>query len=129
VKRGEIPSLLLGGRRLFPIKAVENHLAALAYASSGALDSWERNLVKATSNRLRIGRRRVNERARHLRRQLAQQRAQGITTVSDATALRALIVELDSQQALGEATRTKLMREIETIERANEKAHAAPDAV
>jgi hypothetical protein len=117
-KRGEIPSVLIGGRRLYPIKAVENHLAALAYASSGALDAWEHALVKANSNRLRIARRRAQERRRYLVKALQERRRRGVpATLDDAIELRALVTELDTQQMLTDRAREKILREIEQVER------------
>ncbi len=115
VRRGDLPSVLIGGRRLFPIKAIENHLSALAYASSGALDGWERALVQATAARLKVAQRRAKERSRTLQRRLARQG--GIATEQDAIEARALLAELDSQQALALAQREKLVTQIEKVER------------
>lgn len=122
--KGEIPSVLIAGRRLYPVKAVEQHLAALAYASSGALDAWEAALVKATSNRLRIARRRVSERHRHLIKALRDARAAGTPrTLDDAMKLRALLTELETQQVLSDRQRQKIIAEVEAIEREAVRAH------
>ena len=113
--RGELPSLLLGGRRLYPVKAIEEHLRALAYAGSGALDQWERAMVQATAARMKITQRRIKERNRYLKRRLAK--AGGIVTDQDAADMRALVAELDQQQILAHKQREKLMAQIEAVER------------
>ena len=59
---GEIPSVMVGGRRLVPIRALERHLEALAYAEAGTLDLWEQALARATSVRISRARRLAAER-------------------------------------------------------------------
>jgi len=62
IANGDIPSVMIGGRRLVPIRALERHLEALAYAETGALDTWEKALARATSVRLSRARRLAAER-------------------------------------------------------------------
>lgn len=61
VRNGQIPTVMLGGRRMVPIKALERHLTALAYADVGALDQWQEALISAHANRIRRQRRRKLE--------------------------------------------------------------------
>lgn len=64
IRDGQIPSTMIGGRRLVPVRALERHLEALAYAESGALDQWQQALTSASAARIAKNRRRNNERRR-----------------------------------------------------------------
>lgn len=79
IKNGEIPSVKVGGRRLIPVKALERHLEALAYAETGALDAWELALGKAVSVRLQRSRRKAYAARRELKRRMAKLRERAAT--------------------------------------------------
>lgn len=61
VRNGQIPTVMLGGRRMVPIRALERHLTALAYADVGALEQWQEALISSHANRIRRQRRRKVE--------------------------------------------------------------------
>lgn len=117
-KRGEIPSVRIGNRRLYPTKAVENHLTALAYAESGALDAWEAALVRGTATRIKATRRRAWERRKRLRNKLAAARRAGVN-VEDTlgrdylTQMRTEVLELQTQQVLTERVAKDMLLELD----------------
>lgn len=128
-KRGEIPSVKLGRSYYFPVRAVERHLEALAYATSGALDQWEQALADATANRLRTARRRAYERRKAIQSRLKRAREnrkrlierEGIDSDSDAVEEAKQVIgqlwaaheELDVEQQMvteeGEKLRTDIL--------------------
>lgn len=121
IRNGEIPTVKVGGRRLVPVKALERHLEALAYASSGALDAWQAALVKGAAFRLSVARRRAVERRRYLRRKIRGAQRAGITSEAAGKEglllLRAELIELQKEQAIGANVARDLIVEIEAAER------------
>lgn len=121
MRNGEIPSVKVGGRRLFPVRALERHLEALAYAGSGALDAWESALVKATTVRLKTARRRALERRKYLRRKLAEARKNGLDTTEigqdHVATLRADLATLRREGAISEAVAKDMSIELDQAER------------
>lgn len=132
MRNGELPSLKIGGRRLFPVSALTKHLDALAYAESGALDAWEAALVKAATNRMRVARRRAWERRKYLRRKLRAARKAGLTQAAigqdHLTNLRAELAELEKQGAITDRFSRDLSIEIDQAEREFGLTEEAMDA-
>jgi excisionase family DNA binding protein len=128
IKNGEIPSVKIGGRRLIPVKALERHLEALAYAESGALDAWESALVSAATGRLKRVRRQAWERRKELRRKLrlARRRAAELKDapgtpreVAQAvvTELASVRADLSAEESLATRVGHDLTKDIEMIQR------------
>ncbi|HXJ69622.1 MAG TPA: helix-turn-helix domain-containing protein [Verrucomicrobiae bacterium] len=122
LRDGTIPSVKVGGRRLIPVKALERHLEALAYAESGALDAWQQALVRGTSARLKEANRRAWERRKFLRRRLKQSRAaiaEGRSQLhrEEVIALKGDLAELRNQQAITEKFASDFTVELEGLER------------
>lgn len=122
LRDGTIPSVKVGGRRLIPVKALERHLEALAYAESGALDAWQQALVRGTSARLKEANRRAWERRRFLKRRLKESRkaiADGRSALhrEELVALQADLVELRGHQAVTEKFASDFQIELEAVER------------
>lgn len=120
MRNGEIPSVKIGGRRLVPVKALERHLEALAYASSGALDAWENALVQAATTRMKTARRRRWERRKYLRRKLREARLAGLNSGEAGrdyfTGLRTELAELEREQAVTDRFRRDMEIEIDQAE-------------
>jgi excisionase family DNA binding protein len=126
IRNGQIPSVMVGSRRLIPIKALERHLEALAYADSGALDAWETALVHAATSRLRRVRRQAWERRKELRRKLRESRRRmdelkkdpgaGREVARDiATQLVTIRAELTAEQALASRAGNDIARDLEYL--------------
>lgn len=128
IKDGEIPSLMIKGRRLIPLKALEHHLEALAYTSSGVLDVWETMLARAAATRLQRARGEAFRARKELRRRMkearraaadlkdspgaARERAEAV--VAQLAAARAqLTTEEQMATRMGEA----LLKDIEDLQR------------
>lgn len=126
LRDGTIPSVKVGGRRLIPVKALERHLEALAYAESGALDAWQQALVRGTSARLKEANRRAWERRRFLKRRLKESRkaiADGRSALhrEEVVALQADLAELRGHQAVTERFAADFAVELEAVERELER--------
>lgn len=119
---GEIPSVKIQGRRLIPVKALERHLEALAYASSGSLDAWQTALVRGQATRLRQARRRAWERRKRIKKRLANSRAainaarSDVQKVDVLLALKADLADLEREEAISEKFRRDIEHELEGIE-------------
>lgn len=121
LRDGSIPTVKIGGRRLVPVRALERHLEAMAYAESGCLDAWENAMVRGSTRRLREARRRAGERRRFLKRKLRDSRAaiQAGSQLSQAhlTALQADLATLAREQAVTERFAHDFQAELEAAER------------
>lgn len=105
VANGTIPSVKIGGRRLIPVKALERHLEAMAYASSGSLDAWQTAIIQGQSSRLKTARRRAWERRKYLRKRLSNARKAIEKAGSDVQAnillqMRADLAALERERAV-----------------------------
>lgn len=122
LRNGEIPSVRIGGRRLIPVKSLERHLEALAYATSGALDQWQLALIQGEATKMRQAQRRALERRRYLRRRLRELH-DAITEGRGALAKEQLIraqgelAELQKQRAVSTTFARSFRLELEQAER------------
>ena len=98
LRNGEIPSVKIGGRRLVPIRALERHLEALAYAESGALDAWQTMMVKGTAANIQRARRQAVARRKRYRSALRKAHATKAQEEAMATANADLAREITEAQ-------------------------------
>ena len=121
ISNGSIPSVKIGGRRLVPVKALERHLEALAYASSGALDAWQQALVQGQAARLKAARRRAWERRRYLRKRLSNAQKAIRAAGSDVAAnvlleMRADLAALERERAVTDRFVRDISLELDGLE-------------
>ncbi len=115
---GELVSMKVGGRRMFPIRANERHMEALAYAEAGALDAWQAAIAKGASANLARSRRKALSRRKNLRAKLRKAHREGVKVDPDAyLGLKAEIAEMERQGAISKRIATDLTIEIEDYER------------
>jgi excisionase family DNA binding protein len=106
IKRGEIPSTKIAGKRLIPLKALERHLEALAYTESGALDTWETMLAKAASTRLQRARREAYNARKELRRKMKEVRRRAAELSDTPGAARDVAEKVVAELAAARASLT-----------------------
>lgn len=117
IERGEIPSLKISGRRLIPLQTLKDHMGALAYADSGAIDAWESALVKATTTRMKRRRRLAWEKRQAAIRRVKAARQAALkdpTQISQEylAQLERDVGELDAELALSTRMRDDLRHEL-----------------
>lgn len=118
IANGELPSVKIGGRRLFPIRAVERHLEALAYAEAGTLDAWQAAVAKGASANLARSRRKALAKRRYLVAKLRKAHKEGVSVNPDSyLELRAEIAEMERQKAISTKVARDLTVELEGLER------------
>jgi hypothetical protein len=126
IRRGDVLSLKIGRRRMFPIVANRKHFEAIAYAESGAMDAWEAALVRASAARLRRVRRQAWGKRKTVRRKLreARRRQQELQATEGApremavetlTVMQSVQAELTAEQALATGMGDELAKDIETV--------------
>jgi hypothetical protein len=113
MRDGSLPSVLIGGRRMFPVKAIERHLEALSYAEAGVLDAWQAAVLKGSAQRISRARRLANARRKAIRRKMSE--AHRAMTPEEALGLQADLAELERQQALGERTKRDMQSTIDGV--------------
>lgn len=97
IRDGDIPSLMIQGRRLIPVDALKMHLTAIAYTESGALDAWETAITKAAHTRLMRARRDAYNARKELRRVMREARRRMAAIADSPGEARALAAKTVAQ--------------------------------
>lgn len=113
MRDGSLPSVLIGGRRMFPVKAIERHLEALAYAEAGVIDAWQAALTKGAAQRISRARRLANARRKAIRRKMRD--AHRAMAPEEALQIQADLAELNRQAAIGERVARDMQATIDGV--------------
>ncbi len=100
MREGTVPSVLVGGRRLIPLKGLERHLEALAYAEAGVIDAWQAAITRGAAQRISRARRLANARRKAIRRKMRE--AHRAMAPEEALQIEQDLAMLEAEQAIGE---------------------------
>lgn len=122
VANGEIPSVKIGGRRLVPKRALERHLEAMAYASSGSLDAWQNAIITGQTARIKRARRLGVEKRKRMLKRLRNAKAAALRAGSDTRgdvvlSMRADLAALERETAVTDRFVRDVSKELDDIER------------
>ncbi len=113
MRDGSLPSVLIGGRRMFPVKAIERHLEALSYAEAGVIDAWQAAITKGAAQRISRARRMANSRRKAIRRKMRE--AHRAMAPEEALQIQMDLAQLEREQAIGERVKRDMQHTIDGV--------------